>query len=148
MRASLCTKQTVDEASPCIVFAVRHAHRYGEAEMAERWSFEVWNEPGAAPNGDWWGTPAEYLQLYSHAARAIKKVSPQLRVGGPAGCFGSWGNGKAGCLETFIDFCRNNASVRRPPAAVSQFTSAAEEASVCAAASPNFRFCRGRREAL
>ena len=68
------------------------------------------SEPGAAPNGDWWGTPAEYYQLYSHAARAIKSVSPRLHVGGPAGCFGAWGNGKAGCLETFIDYCQANAS--------------------------------------
>lgn len=62
------------------------------------------------PGGDWWGSPAEYLELYAQAANALKKASPRLRVGGPAGCFGRWGNGKASCLETFIDFCRNNAS--------------------------------------
>jgi xylan 1,4-beta-xylosidase len=85
-------------------------NRYGVDEMANNWEFEVWNEPGPGPNGDWWGTPAEYYQLYSQAARALKRASPRLQVGGPAGCGGSWGNHGAGCLETFIDFCRNNAS--------------------------------------
>ena len=84
--------------------------RYGVDEMAEKWEFEVWNEPGPGPNGDWWGTPAEYYQLFSQAARALKRASPRLQVGGPAGCGGAWGNHGADCLSTFIDFCRNNES--------------------------------------
>jgi len=84
--------------------------RYGENEMANNWEFEVWNEPGPGPNGDWWGTPADYYQLYSQAARALKRASPKLQVGGPAGCSGEWGNQQADCLKTFIDYCRNNAS--------------------------------------
>eukprot|EP01052_Picozoa_sp_SAG31_P018199 SAG31_NODE_1279_length_9036_cov_1.858454_6_plen_294_part_00 len=67
-------------------------------------------EPGAQPNGDWWGTPAEYFELYMQAARGLKRASERLQVGGPAGCFGSWGVGKADCLQTFIDYCQNNAS--------------------------------------
>jgi hypothetical protein len=94
--------------------------RYGIDEMASRWSFEVWNEPGLhrgvdaclypgdpTCGGDWWGSTAEYYQLYAQAARALKAVSPRLQVGGPAiaGCGGT-------CKEVqmFIDWCRGNES--------------------------------------
>ncbi len=60
----------------------RHlVERYGVDEVAQ-WYFEVWNEP----NIDFWaGNPKEatYYDLYDHAARAIKRVNPRLRVGGP-----------------------------------------------------------------
>lgn len=62
--------------------------RYGEAEVA-RWYFEVWNEP----NLDFWaGQPKQstYFHLYDVAARAIKQVSPLLRVGGPATAQAAW----------------------------------------------------------
>src|ERR1700759_725610 len=61
----------------------RHlVERYGIDEVSQ-WYFEVWNEP----NIDFWtGRPAQatYFELYDHAARAVKVVSPRLRVGGPA----------------------------------------------------------------
>jgi len=47
-----------------------------------QWYFEVWNEP----NIDFWsGDPkqATYFELYDHTARALKAVSPRLRVAGP-----------------------------------------------------------------
>jgi xylan 1,4-beta-xylosidase len=62
--------------------------RYGEDEVAQ-WYFEVWNEP----NIDFWaGNPKEatYYELYDRAARAIKRVSPRLRVGGPATAQAAW----------------------------------------------------------
>ncbi|MGO9519505.1 MAG: GH39 family glycosyl hydrolase [Candidatus Korobacteraceae bacterium] len=62
--------------------------RYGIEEVAT-WYFEVWNEP----NLDFWtGTPKQesYFELYDHTARAIKGVSPQLRVGGPATAQAAW----------------------------------------------------------
>lgn len=62
--------------------------RYGEDEVA-RWYFEVWNEP----NIDFWtGEPkqASYFQLYDHAARAVKRASARLRVGGPATAQAAW----------------------------------------------------------
>ncbi|HEX4167793.1 MAG TPA: glycosyl hydrolase family 39 [Bryobacteraceae bacterium] len=62
--------------------------RYGVTEVA-RWYFEVWNEP----NIDFWnGIPRQgsYFELYSHTARALKRASPQLRVGGPATAAASW----------------------------------------------------------
>ena len=62
--------------------------RYGEDEVAQ-WYFEVWNEP----NIDFWaGEPKEatYYELYDRTARAIKRVSPRLRVGGPSTAQAAW----------------------------------------------------------
>jgi len=68
---------------------VRHlVDRYGIDEVAQ-WYFEVWNEP----NIDFWaGEPKEstYYQLYDASARAVKLVSPRLRVGGPATAQAAW----------------------------------------------------------
>jgi len=62
--------------------------RYGIDEVAQ-WYFEVWNEP----NIDFWaGEPkqATYFELYDRTARALKSVSPRLRVGGPATAAAGW----------------------------------------------------------
>jgi len=69
-------------------FAQHLVDRYGIDEVS-RWYFEVWNEP----NLDFWaGEPkqASYFELYSHTARALKKVSPRLQVGGPATAQSAW----------------------------------------------------------
>jgi xylan 1,4-beta-xylosidase len=69
-------------------FARHLVDRYGEEEVA-KWYFEVWNEP----NLDFWaGDPKEatYFQLYDHTARALKKTSGKLRVGGPATAQAAW----------------------------------------------------------
>jgi xylan 1,4-beta-xylosidase len=69
-------------------FAKHLLDRYGVDEVAQ-WYFEVWNEP----NIDFWtGQPkqATYFELYDHAARAIKRVNPRLRVGGPATAQAAW----------------------------------------------------------
>jgi xylan 1,4-beta-xylosidase len=73
--------------------------RYGIDEVAQ-WYFEVWNEP----NLDFWaGEPkqATYWQLYDHTARSIKRVSPRLRVGGPATAQAAW-------ADVFIRHCADN----------------------------------------
>ena len=75
----------------------RHlVQRYGEEEVA-RWYFEVWNEPNI---GFWDGEPKEptYYELYDRAARALKRVSPRLRVGGPSTSAASW-------VDRFIAHC-------------------------------------------
>jgi xylan 1,4-beta-xylosidase len=62
--------------------------RYGIDEVAS-WYFEVWNEP----NIDFWGgipRMESYFDLYSHTAGDLKKVSPRLRVGGPATAAAAW----------------------------------------------------------
>jgi xylan 1,4-beta-xylosidase len=71
--------------------------RYGIEEVAQ-WYFEVWNEP----NIDFWaGDPKEatYYELYDRAARAIKRVSPHLRVGGPA-------TAQAALVDRFLAHCK------------------------------------------
>jgi xylan 1,4-beta-xylosidase len=69
-------------------FAQHLVQRYGESEVS-KWYFEVWNEP----NIDFWaGTPKQstYFELYDHTARALKSISPKLRVGGPATAAADW----------------------------------------------------------
>ncbi|MDR9853474.1 helix-turn-helix domain-containing protein [Paenibacillus sp. VCA1] len=62
---------------------VRHCiNRYGLAEV-KRWYFEVWNEPDAYEIC-WAGTKEEYFEFYAATVDAIKEISPDLRVGGPA----------------------------------------------------------------
>lgn len=78
----------------------RHlVERYGENEVAQ-WYFEVWNEP----NIDFWaGNPKEstYYQLYDGAARAVKRVSTRLRVGGPSTAQAAW-------ADRFLAHCKDN----------------------------------------
>jgi xylan 1,4-beta-xylosidase len=67
---------------------VRHwTTRYGANEVRQ-WYFEVWNEP----NLDifWAGDQAEYFKLYEATARAVKSVSRDYRVGGPATAGHAW----------------------------------------------------------
>jgi xylan 1,4-beta-xylosidase len=69
-------------------FAQHLVDRYGLDEVSQ-WYFEVWNEP----NLDFWGgSPREqtYFELYDSAARAVKEVSPRLRIGGPATAQAAW----------------------------------------------------------
>jgi xylan 1,4-beta-xylosidase len=80
-------------------FSKHLVDRYGVDEVAH-WYFEVWNEP----NIDFWvGEPkqATYWQLYDHTARAIKLVSPRLRVGGPSTAQAAW-------ADAFIQHCADN----------------------------------------
>ncbi|HVS78217.1 MAG TPA: hypothetical protein VHE11_14860 [Steroidobacteraceae bacterium] len=77
-------------------FAQHLVARYGMDEVSQ-WYFEVWNEP----NGTFWGgdpREATYLRLYDLTARALKSVSPRLRVGGPATAQAAW-------VPDFIRYC-------------------------------------------
>lgn len=69
-------------------FAGHLVDRYGLDEVSS-WYFEVWNEPDIP---FWNGKPAQatYFTLYDHTARALKSVSPRLRVGGPATSAVAW----------------------------------------------------------
>jgi len=69
-------------------FTAHLVERYSLGEVSQ-WYFEVWNEP----NIDFWtGEPKQstYFRLYDHAAKAIKRVSAKLRVGGPATAQAAW----------------------------------------------------------
>ena len=80
-------------------FVLHERERYGDAEV-RTWYFEVWNEPNLK-GGFWAGTQQQYFDLYAATARAIKSVSPDYKVGGPA---------TAGCgwIPEFIHFCDTN----------------------------------------
>lgn len=73
--------------------------RYGEEEV-KSWYFEVWNEPNLTP-GFWTGTQEEYFKLYEYAAKAVKSVDQDYRVGGPATAGAAW-------EPEFIKFCESN----------------------------------------
>lgn len=73
--------------------------RYGKNEVKE-WFFEVWNEPNLK-DFFWAGTMEEYFELYKYAAFAIKKVDPELKVGGPATAIDAW-------IPELKDFCAKN----------------------------------------
>ncbi len=81
-------------------FTEHVTQRYGEDEV-KKWYFEVWNEPNL--EGFFHGSEADYFHLYDVTAKAIKSVSPDYRVGGPA---------TAGCgwISEFIEFCATNSS--------------------------------------
>jgi xylan 1,4-beta-xylosidase len=77
-------------------FAQHLVARYGIDDVSQ-WYFEVWNEPNI---GFWAGEPKQstYFQLYDVAARALKSVSPRIRVGGPATAQAAW-------VSAFIAHC-------------------------------------------
>jgi xylan 1,4-beta-xylosidase len=80
-------------------FASHLVDSYGIGEVSQ-WYFEVWNEP----NIDFWGgdpKQATYWELYDHTARAVKGVSPRLRIGGPATAQAAW-------ADAFIQHCAAN----------------------------------------
>jgi xylan 1,4-beta-xylosidase len=72
--------------------------RYGEREVS-KWFFEVWNEPNLKKF--WTGSQRNYFKLYRYTAEAIKKISPALKVGGPATAKSEW-------IEEFVNFCERN----------------------------------------
>ncbi|MCA9235193.1 MAG: hypothetical protein KDA44_06965 [Planctomycetales bacterium] len=78
---------------------VRHlTERYGADEVRE-WYFEVWNEPNL--DGFWPAGEEAYFKLYQYAVRAIKRVDPGYRVGGPATAGGGW-------ISNTLKFCEQN----------------------------------------
>ena len=71
--------------------------RYGVDEVRE-WFFEVWNEPNL--KAFWTGTQKDYFKLYRITAKALKRVDPLLKVGGPATAKNAW-------VPEFLEFCEN-----------------------------------------
>ncbi len=69
-------------------FAHHLVARYGIHEVSQ-WYFEVWNEPNETFRGGTWRQHT-YFDLYDATARALKAVSPRLRVGGPATSHTAW----------------------------------------------------------
>jgi len=73
--------------------------RYGAAEV-KSWFFEVWNEPNLK-GGFFTGSQADYFKLYQETANAIKSVSADYKVGGPATAGNAW-------IPEMISFCADN----------------------------------------
>ncbi len=69
--------------------------RYGKEEVST-WYFEVWNEPDL--RGFFDGTQADYFELYKHTANAVKSISSDYRVGGPATSATKW-------IDQFLFHC-------------------------------------------
>jgi xylan 1,4-beta-xylosidase len=87
-KGNITPPKNYDKWEQLIQELVRHwTDRYGNDEV-RKWYFEVWNEP----NLDlfWAGDQAAYFKLYAVTARAIKSVSPDYRVGGPATAGRGW----------------------------------------------------------
>jgi xylan 1,4-beta-xylosidase len=88
-----------DKWAELIIATVSHwIERYGEEEVLS-WPMEVWNEPNLEAfweNADM----AEYFKLYEVSARAVKKVNPKIRVGGPSIC----GVEDERWLNSFLEF--------------------------------------------
>jgi xylan 1,4-beta-xylosidase len=81
-RGNITPPKSYEKWSELIANLVRHfRERYGDEEV-KTWYFEVWNEPDIAPF--WSADLAEYLKLYRASAEAVKSVSKDYRVGGPA----------------------------------------------------------------
>ena len=73
--------------------------RYGEEEVLN-WYWQTWNEPNI---GYWQGTREEFYKLHDHAVKAVRRVLPTAKVGGPdvaGGRAGDW-------LERFLQHCRD-----------------------------------------
>jgi xylan 1,4-beta-xylosidase len=79
-------------------FVLHLRERYGDAEV-RTWYFEVWNEPNL--HGFFTGTQQQYFDLYATTARAVKSVSADYKVGGPATSGCKW-------IPEFINFCDAN----------------------------------------
>jgi len=99
-KGNVTPPKSYDKWADLIRHLVSHfQERYGHDEV-KTWYFEVWNEPDLY-NGFWTGTREDYFKLYAVTASAIKSVSPDYRVGGPATALGQWD-------ESFINFCHSN----------------------------------------
>lgn len=80
---------------------VRHlTNRYGEEEI-KKWYFEVWNEPNHRGFFTKSKEIDQYFALYAGAARAVKSVCKDYRVGGPATASVGW-------IPEMIAYCEEN----------------------------------------
>jgi xylan 1,4-beta-xylosidase len=101
-RGNITPPKDYDKWAALIRSLVKHwTERYG-ADEVRRWYFEVWNEPNL--DGFWSGGQDEYFKLYEVTARAVKSVSTDYLVGGPATAGRGW-------IKETIDF----AAQRRVP---------------------------------
>lgn len=82
----------------CTAFVRHVTERYGVDEV-KNWYFEVWNEPNHHGFFTEHKNIDAYFTLYDAAARAVKGVCPEYRVGGPASAGMVW-------VEEMMEHCR------------------------------------------
>jgi len=98
-KGNVTAPKSYEQWNQSIEKLTRHlTERYG-AEEVRKWYFEVWNEPNL--DGFWPAGQAEYFKLYEHTVRAIKRVDPAYRVGGPATAGYGW-------IKETLDYCTQN----------------------------------------
>jgi xylan 1,4-beta-xylosidase len=98
-KGNITPPKSYEKYSDLIFEMTKHfTERYGKAEV-KSWRFEVWNEP----NLDFFftGNQEEYFKLYKTTVDAIKKVSPDYLVGGPATAGIGW-------IPQQLDYCKKN----------------------------------------
>jgi xylan 1,4-beta-xylosidase len=99
-RGNVTPPKDYDKWRDLVAATLRHwTERYGRSEVS-RWYFEVWNEPNLR-GGFWTGSQQDYFKLYDVTAEAVKSVSPDYRVGGPATAGNAW-------ITDFISHCADN----------------------------------------
>jgi len=98
-KANMTPPKSYPKWSALIKALTEHfTERYGKEEV-KNWYFEVWNEPNH--KGFWSSDIQEYFKLYDASARAVKSVSADYRVGGPASAGTGW-------IKELIDYCDKN----------------------------------------
>ena len=98
-KGNVTKPKSYDEWDELIRRLVTHwQDRYGKEEV-KTWYFEVWNEPDL--RGFFDATQADYFELYAHTAKAVKSVSADYRVGGPATSATKW-------IGDFLAHCESN----------------------------------------
>jgi xylan 1,4-beta-xylosidase len=96
-KANVTPPRDYDQWGILIYKLVSHwVERYGIEEVST-WFFEIWNEPNLS--AFWTGSQADYFKLYEFAAFAIRRISTELHVGGPATADNAW-------IPAFIENCR------------------------------------------
>lgn len=91
----------MQEWEALIAAFTRHVtERYGEDEV-KKWYFEVWNEPNHKSFFTEYENKEAYFKLYDAAARAVKGVCAEYRVGGPATAGMMW-------IDETVAHCREN----------------------------------------
>ena len=99
-KGNVTPPKSYDKWADLISHLVTHFQvRYGNDEV-KTWYFVVWNAPDLQ-DGFFTGTQEDYFKLYGVTATAIKSVSSDYRVGGPATAIGEWD-------KSFINYCYSN----------------------------------------
>lgn len=81
-KANVSPPNDISKWSQVVTNFTKHCvDKFGLNEVST-WYFEVWNEPNN--HATWDGSKSQYFSLYRATAMAVKGVSPQLKVGGPA----------------------------------------------------------------